>query len=302
MKKKILIIGFGSIGQKHARILNKSNDISKIFILTKQKCSKYLKITKPDEILKADPDYILICCHTKDHLKHLKYLESNFSKKIILVEKPLFESSKNFKIKNNKVFVGYNLRYHPIIQYIKKFLVGKKVISINISCHSYLPSWRKNINYSLSNSAKKSYGGGALLELSHEIDYIQWIYKKINKIKYVRIKKLSKLKIDTEDSVIIVGKIGQANFIMDLNFFSLNAERLITINGENFTIKGDLINNTLQISKGNKKKLLSFTINKDHTYKLQHEHLLKKKYQHSCTFIEGSNLMKLLDKIRGLNE
>ena len=28
-----------------------------------------------------------------------------------------------------------------------------------------------------------------------------------------------------------------------------------------------------------KKKLLSFTINKDHTYKLQHEHLLKKKYQ-----------------------
>ena len=28
---------------------------------------------------------------------------------------------------------------------------------------------------------KKNYGGGALLELSHEIDYLQWIFGKIVK-------------------------------------------------------------------------------------------------------------------------
>ncbi len=302
MKKKILIIGFGSIGRRHAKILSKFSDISEIFILTNQKCNEYFKLNKLTQIDKINPDYILICSRTSQHLKHLKYVEKKFKNKLILVEKPLFENTKNFKIKNNKVFVGYNLRFHPVIQYIKKYIVNKKIISINANCYSYLPLWRKNIVYHLSNSAKKSYGGGALLELSHEIDYIQWIYKKIKKLHNVRIKKISNLKIDTDDTATIIGEIGQANFMIDLSFCSLNTERLIFIHGNNFTLKGDLINNTVQINKNNKKRLLSFNINKDYTYKAQHKHLLEKKYLNLCTFKEGDNLMKLLDKIRNLNE
>ena len=46
---------------------------------------------------------------------------------------------------------------------------------MKVNCYSYLPNWRKNIPYYLSNSADKK-GGGVLLELSHEIDYLTWIF------------------------------------------------------------------------------------------------------------------------------
>ena len=302
MKKKILIIGFGSIGRRHASILNKFKNVGEIFILTKQKSYNYKNIKTLQEIKFINPDYILICSKTSDHYEHLKFIEKNFKNKIVLVEKPLFEKFKNFVVRNNKVFIGYNLRYHPVIQFIKDYVKNKKIFSINVSCSSYLPYWRKNINYSLSNSAKKIYGGGALLELSHELDYVQWIFKKIKKINYVRIKKISNLKIDSEDYVSIIGKTDLANFIIDLNYFSLYAQRLVIINGNNFSLKGDLIKNSVEIFKKRKKKIIKFKIDKNYTYNEQHKFLLSNNYKNSCSYIQGTKLMSLVDKIRNFKK
>ena len=297
MKKKVLIIGFGSIGKRHASILSQFKNIGKIFILTKQKSNIQNRIKNLNEIKLIDPDYILICSRTSDHYKHLQFIEKNLKNKIILVEKPLFKESKNFKIKNNKVFVGYNFRYHPIIKYIKNFIKNKKIFSVSVNCKSYLPHWRKNIEYSKSNSAKKIFGGGVLLELSHEIDYIQWIFKKIKKIDNIRMKKISNLKINTEDCVTIIGKTLMTNFIIDLNFFSLNTERVIIVDGNNFTLKADLIRNFVKIF-GKGKKIIKFNVKKDFTYSQQHKFLMKGNYHQSCTYSQGKKLMLLIDRLK----
>jgi CMP-N,N'-diacetyllegionaminic acid synthase len=298
MNKTALIIGYGSIGERHAKLLKKFKNISKIYILTKRICNNFNKIKSISEIKKINPDYIVISSRTSDHFKHLSYVEKNLKNKIILVEKPLFKNFKNLKIRNNKVFVGYNLRYHPVIHFVRNYVKNKKIFSINVYCHSYLPHWRKNINYVKSNSAKKTSGGGALLELSHEIDYLQWIFKKIKKLNHAIIKKISNLKIDTEDYVSIIGKTSLADFIIDLNFFSLNPQRLIIVNGNDFSLKGDLIGNSVEIFKKNTKKVKKFKIDKNYTYNLQHKSLLSKKYGDSCTYIQGKQLMLLIDKIR----
>lgn len=302
MKKTVLIIGYGSIGKRHALILKNFKNISKIYILTNQTCKNFNKIRNISEINKINPDYILICSRTSDHFKHLSYLEQNVKNKIILVEKPLFKNFKNLKVKKNRVFVGYNLRYHPVIKFIKNYVRNKKIFSVNINCHSYLPNWRKNINYQKANSAKKIYGGGALLELSHEIDYFQWIFKKIQKLNYVQIKKISSLKIDTEDNVLISGETNTVNFSIDLNFFSLYAKRLIIVYGNNFTLKGDLINNKVEIFKSNKKRIMKFKIEKNYTFAEQHKSLLKKQYKDSCSYSEGKKLMLLFDKIKNFRK
>tara|TARA_B100000029_G_scaffold509799_1_gene599775 strand:+ start:1361 stop:2269 length:909 start_codon:yes stop_codon:yes gene_type:complete len=298
LKKKVLIIGFGSIGKRHAKILKKFKNISKIYILTKQNCNTYNKIKNISEVNKINPDYILICSRTSDHFKYLSYLEKKMNNKIILVEKPLFKNYKNFKIKKNKVFVGYNLRYHPLIKFIKNYVNNKKIFTVNISCYSYLPYWRKNINYKKSNSAKKKYGGGVLLELSHEIDYFQWIFNDIKKINYVKIKKISNLKINTEDCTSIAGKTNSVNFFIDLNYFSLYEQRLIIIHGKNFTLKADLINNSIETFEQNKKKIMNYKINKNYTYIKQHKSLLENNYSNACSYKEGQRLMHLFDKIK----
>ena len=65
------------------------------------------------------------------------------SNKVILVEKPLFEKFYKFQNLKNKIFVGYNLRFHPVILKIKKIIQNKKVYSINSFCLSDLKKWRK---------------------------------------------------------------------------------------------------------------------------------------------------------------
>ena len=75
MKKKVLIIGFGSIGKRHASILSQFKNIGKIFILTKQKSYIQNRIKNLSEIKLINPDNILICSRTSDHYKHLQFSE-----------------------------------------------------------------------------------------------------------------------------------------------------------------------------------------------------------------------------------
>ena len=299
MKKKVLIIGFGSIGKRHATILKKFKMVSDVYILSRRNSKTFKNINKLSQIKEINPDYIIICSRTSDHFKHLKYIETNFSNKIVLIEKPLFNKFHKFSISKNKVFVGYNLRQHPVVRFIKNFIINKKIFSVNINCNSYLPNWRQNINYKDSYSSLRRLGGGVLLDLSHEIDYLEWIFKKIKKLDLVKIKKLSNLKINVEDHVLIAGKTSLSNFIVDLNYYSLYPRREVVIDGHNFSIKGDLINNFVEIYLNNKnKKIVSFKNDKNYTYIKQHELILTQNYKTLCTFKNANKLMLLLDKFR----
>ena len=299
MKKKVLIIGFGSIGKRHAAILKNFRIVSEVYILSRRNSKIFKTINKLSQIKEIDPDYIIICSRTSDHFKHLKYIEKNFSKKIVLIEKPLFNKFHKFSILKNKVFVGYNLRQHPVLRFIKNFIINKKIFSVNIICNSYLPNWRKNINYKTSYSSHRRLGGGVLLDLSHEVDYIEWIFKKIKRLDFVKIKKLSNLKINVEDHVLVAGKTRLSNFTLDLNYYSLYQRRQVVVDGHNFSIKGDLISNSVEIYFKNKnKKIISFKNDKNYTYVKQHKLILNQNYGTLSTFANANKLMLLLDKFR----
>jgi predicted dehydrogenase len=303
LKKKVLIIGFGSIGKKHATILKKFKMVSDVYILSRRNPKIFKSINKLSQIKDINPDYIIICSRTSDHFKHLKYIERNFSKKIVLVEKPLFNNYHKFSILKNKVFVGYNLRQHPVIRFIKNFIINKKIFSVNITCNSYLPNWRKNINYMDSYSSHRRFGGGVLLDLSHEIDYLEWVFKKVKKLHLVKIKKLSNLKINVEDHVLIAGETKLSSFILDLNYYSLFPRREIFVDGHNFSIKGDLIKNFVEIYPNNKKKrIINFKNKKNYTYVKQHELILNQNYGTLSTFRNANKLMLLISNLRKLKK
>ena len=66
-------------------------------------------------------DVIVICSPSSYHYKHLQIVEQNFKNIKVLIEKPLFDKFYKIKAKmKNQYFVGYNLRYHPVIKYLKK--------------------------------------------------------------------------------------------------------------------------------------------------------------------------------------
>ena len=124
MKKiNILIIGFGSIGQRHASILSKKKYTNKIFVYSKRKIlsKKFSRLNSLNDIDYKNIKYIIISNETFEHYKILNKINNQFKKKIILVEKPLFNKLRKFSNKNsNKIFVGYNLRFHPALTILKK--------------------------------------------------------------------------------------------------------------------------------------------------------------------------------------
>ena len=245
MKKKALIIGFGSIGKKHFNVIKKILSIDNIYILSRRKLRFKNSFTDKSNIKIINPDYILICLETSLHFEYLKYVVSKLDNKIILIEKPLFLKSLNLNIRSNKVFVGYNLRLSPLISFIKNYIKNKKIYSFNVNTQSYLPKWRKNIKYSSSYSADKKKGGGILLDLSHEIDIFLWFFNKIIP-KYFLNKKISNLNIKSDDYLILIAKFKKNSYInLTQSYFSRKSVRNIFISGENFSLEADLNNDSL---------------------------------------------------------
>ena len=127
----------------------------------------------------------------------------------VLIEKPL----SNLPIKNQKlenllkkkkfsggflvIVLGFDeaaLKYKDLISNLDH----SKILHVSVDCGSYLPDWRKNKNYKKSVSSKKSLGGGVLLELSHEIDFINWFFGDLHSVTS-HVSNSKNLDIDVED-------------------------------------------------------------------------------------------------------
>ena len=54
----------------------------------------------------------------------------------------------------------------------------EKVYDIKLITNSYLPDWRKKHDFKKNYAVFKSKGGGIILDLSHELDFIYNLFKK----------------------------------------------------------------------------------------------------------------------------
>ena len=93
---KALIVGYGSIGKRHHKILSKMSIIDEVRIFTSQRNLGKNFFNTIEESLDFNPDYIIICSETQDHLSQFTYLKENYKKDCkILIEKPIFFLSKS---------------------------------------------------------------------------------------------------------------------------------------------------------------------------------------------------------------
>ena len=299
MIKKALIIGFGSIGRKHAQILSKLLGKNNVCILTKLDEVEFNSIDSSDKINSLDPDYVVIASETSLHLKHVLNLERICRKKVVLIEKPLFDRNRRENLDNNHYLVAYNLRFHPLINLLKDRINKEKIISAKTICHSFLPDWRKNITYQKSASALISKGGGVLLDLSHEIDYMQYIFGDLS-VSYSINKKVSNLEIETDDYLLITGELNKGGiFHIETSYFSRNKRRKIFVETPSFSIELDIINSQMKIFKDNAEEIIKETnYNLEDTYIDQHKAILSGDFSKICTLSEGFRTMEIITEIQ----
>ncbi len=247
---KVLIIGLGSIAKKHIEAIKKIDQFASIFALRSsieaKAIANVIDLYNLDDV-PNDIDFILISNPTSLHSKTiLNVIDLN---KPLFIEKPIFDLINNneeivrlIEQKNLKTYVGCNLRFHPVLNFIKKYLKldNSKLNEVNIYCGSYLPNWRPLKDYTKSYSANQKLGGGVHLDLIHELDYTIWIFGKPIDYKSIK-RKVSNLLIDTFDYTNYNLSYLNFNVSITLNYYRSTPKRQIEIVLENEILICDLL-------------------------------------------------------------
>jgi predicted dehydrogenase len=276
---KVLLIGLGSIAHKHLDALKKIKPECEIWALRSAKSANEVEgvcnIYKWDEI-PSQIDFVMICNPTSEHFKTIS---RSLSLQVpLFIEKPPLMSLdgaeyliKQVKESGVRTYTAFNFRFHPVIQWLKENLKGKRVLEVQTYCGSYLPDWRPGRDYRQVYSSKKEQGGGVHLDLIHELDYLFWMFGAPDRLQTDR-DHVSDLELNSVDIAHYWMKYKAFNISVILNYYRRDPKRAIEIVMDNDTWTADL----LEGSVVNKKKE---TIFKDSspvscTYKSQIEYFL----------------------------
>jgi predicted dehydrogenase len=118
------------------------------------------------------------------------------------------------------VQVGYNLRFNPGIQTLKRLVeegVAGRILWARAEVAQYLPDWRPWQDYRQSYTARRELGGGIILDASHEIDYMLWLLGPPSELTCMA-GRVSGLETDVEDCATILLRLrsgAQADIHMD---------------------------------------------------------------------------------------
>lgn len=245
---KVLILGLGSIAKKHIAALRNLEEDFEIYALrSSEKAEQYdgvQNIWHWNEV-PEDCDFIIISNPTSEHLNTiLKCLELRVP---LFVEKPPLHSLVGAQELLNKIrkyraitYTAFNLRFHVVLQWVKRFIADKRVLEVSAYSGSYLPHWRPNRDYRLIYSAISDLGGGVHLDLIHELDYIIWLFGRPASSQSAH-GRISELEIDSSDFAQYILLYDKMVANIRLNYFRPTPKRTLEVVMEGMAIEADLI-------------------------------------------------------------
>ena len=292
-KLKGLVVGYGSIGCRHVSVLEQLG--LNVSVVSKRPIAHPNTFPDLESALSSQGfDYVVLANKTSEHSVVLHRLaKSGFSGKV-LVEKPIFTSDEPLpKGCFKSLTVGYNLRFSDGLRALKQKILFEKIVSVNASVGQYLPSWRKARDYRHSYSASLAEGGGVLLDLSHEIDYLLWLFGPWTCVTAIG-GKFSSLEIETDDSYMVLAKGAQFDSLsLNMNYLDRVGRRSIIVQTDNHTFEVDLIKGTF--SMDGVSQLSGFDIAS--TYSTMHTAILNDDLDIACSGEDGLATLNLVKEI-----
>lgn len=192
---RVLVCGAGSIGQRHITNLkelgvtviawrarkNKTRELADKF--------KILVFSDLNEALDAC-DAVIIATDTHRHTEIA--LIAAEKKKHLFIEKPVSHNLENLEklsqvsSQNQLVIeVGCMLRVSETLKKLKDIIDTQEfgpVLTYRTVMGQSLNTWRPDSDYRKSYSADRSRGGGALMDLIHQVDLVQYLFGQITDV------------------------------------------------------------------------------------------------------------------------
>ncbi len=228
---RALIVGLGSIGQRHVRNLRTvlGDDVQIDACRTRRQptvLSESLEIVPGGDVeaahgirafhsmaeaLAQAPDCVFVCNPTGLHMPSA--LSAARAGCHLFIEKPLSDTWDGVEElaalvdeKRLVACVGYQMRFHPCLQRLRDLLADGRigpVVSVHAAIGEYLPGWHPYEDYRQTYASRRDLGGGVVLTQIHEIDYLQWLFGLPRRV-FALGGHLSRLEIDVEDTASVL--------------------------------------------------------------------------------------------------
>ncbi len=295
---RALVVGYGSIGQRHARLLE---ELGHSIALVSRRGVSFSN--KWDSLSLAlgewAPDYVVIASRTNEHFDDLSTLANSGYSGVVLIEKPLFHQAISLPAHSfSRAYVAFNLRFHPVTQALRRAVADKNKIAAHAYVGQYLPDWRPQQDYRLGYSAIKKQGGGVLRDLCHELDYMNWILGG-----WIELTALgghhSHLEIDSDDVFSVMFRAKDCPVAtVNMNYLDDHLRREVAIITDEGTVKADFVAGTVTCGE----ETQHFSIERDTTYRVQHEAALRGDESILCSLEDGAQVLRMIDAAEQASE
>ena len=202
-RTKILIVGLGAAGQRHARNLRTIlGDQLDLLAFRSRRSAPSLSegmqvvpgvdpaaglgarsFSKLEDALDEHPAAVFVANPSSMHLSVARAAVEAGS--AVFLEKPLshyWEGVPEFlslvERKGLPTFIGYQWRFHPLLIELKSYLETRplgRLVAARAAFGEYLPGWHPYEDYRQSYAARRELGGGVLLSQIHDFDYLGWL-------------------------------------------------------------------------------------------------------------------------------
>ncbi len=323
---RVLVVGLGSIGKLHLRLARELLPHADIRVLRRGEGELLLEhangvFSIMDQAIAFRPQIAVIANPAPFHLSVAQSLAD--AGVHLMVEKPLSIAAEGVqrliescRSRGLVLLTGYNLRFLPSLQHFRDLLeqnVIGKVLSVRCEIGQYLPSWRQDVDYRQGVSARHDLGGGALLELSHELDYLRWIFGEVDWVGAC-LTRQSRLEIDVEDSVhLMLGFAPEADShrligTLSMDLVRHDTTRLCTSIGELGSLRWNGLTGTVELFEAgakNWRELFRYQHQREDSYFAEWRNFLaciEEKSQPLVSGEDGLKVMQIIDAVRQASE
>ncbi len=311
---KVLVVGTGSAGIRHIKnLISLGVEVSAYRYRPEliNELSKQFKINvfkSLDEALSSPQDAVVIANRIDQHMPVALAAAKN--KLHLYIEKPLSnnlnESESLLEITKSEnviVEIGCMMRFHPNLQIIQKLLMEETIgipYAVQSCVGQYLPDWHPGQDYTQSYSSKKEHGGGVLLDLIHELDYLYWWFGAVSDTTAF-LDHISALEIETEDIAQILlrfekGAVAQ----VQMDYLSPFYRRSCEIIGSKGIINWDFNSGEVILRVKEKSKPIVFTLppefKRNNMFHNHMSHFLKRVHNRdkpAVSLEDGINVLKI---------
>lgn len=271
---RALFVGLGAVGQRHLRNLKTvCPDRLEITALRSRKANRVIQsdmATQPcddlasfygiqccdnwEEALRAKPEIAFITNPSSLHMAAALALAK--AGVHLFIEKPLsvnLEGVRELRLLSERnpivVFVGFQMRFYSLLRKVKDLLRSKKIgrrLYARVKFGTFLPAHHPYEDYRMGYAAREDLGGGAVMCLIHEIDYLVDLFGFPQEVMACG-GKLSDLEMSAEDTAnALLRYPDRFSVNLVLCFAERNEERSLEVVGDKGKIELDLLHHDLK--------------------------------------------------------